>query len=196
MSAIAETSAVAVDDRLAKRNALVLAVAQALAGGNNTVIVSTGGIVGVVLAPDRTLATLSVTMLVVGMWLGTLPVGLLAATDTAAASRCRCGTRRRRPVGPDLLRRGAARLVRAVLLRRVLRRLLCRRPPVLSLRRRRHRERRVPAQGDLLGAGRRRVRRLHRPAARHLHQGPVAALSVRRDLSRRSRRSRCSPAPC
>ena len=79
MSALAEASVVAVDDRLAKRNALVLAVAQALAGGNNAVIVSTSGIVGVVLAPDRTLATLSASMLVVGMWLGTLPVGMLAA---------------------------------------------------------------------------------------------------------------------
>jgi len=33
-------------DRLAKRNALVLAVAQALAGGNSVVIVGTAGIVG------------------------------------------------------------------------------------------------------------------------------------------------------
>lgn len=80
MSAIAETSAHVVDDRLAKRNALVLAVAQALAGGNNAVIVSTSGIVGVMLAPNRTLATLSATMLVVGTWLGTLPMGMLAAT--------------------------------------------------------------------------------------------------------------------
>ena len=80
MSAVAETSAFVIDDRLAKRNALVLAVAQALAGGNNAVIVSTSGIVGVVLAPDRTLATLSASMLVVGMWLGTLPMGLLAGT--------------------------------------------------------------------------------------------------------------------
>jgi MFS family permease len=79
MSAIAETAGHVVDDRLAKRNALVLAVAQALAGGNNAVIVSTSGIVGVVLAPDRTLATLSATMLVVGTWLGTLPMGMLAA---------------------------------------------------------------------------------------------------------------------
>ena len=79
MSAITQTSAVAVDDGLAKRNALVLAIAQALAGGNNAVIVSTSGIVGVVLAPDRTLATLSASMLVVGMWLGTLPMGLLGA---------------------------------------------------------------------------------------------------------------------
>ena len=79
MSAIAETSVHAVDDRLARRNAVVLAVAQALAGGNNAVIVSTGGIVGAMLAPDRALATLSTSMLVVGMWLGTLPVGMLAA---------------------------------------------------------------------------------------------------------------------
>jgi len=79
MSVLAETSLHVVDDRLAKRNALVLAIAQALAGGNNAVIVSTSGIVGVLLAPDRTLATLSATMLVVGTWLGTLPMGLLAA---------------------------------------------------------------------------------------------------------------------
>ena len=39
------------DDKLAKRNAMVLAVGQALAGGNNTVIVSTASIVGAVLAP-------------------------------------------------------------------------------------------------------------------------------------------------
>ena len=47
------------DDRLARKNALVLAVAQALAGGNNTVIVATGGIVGTMLAPDKSLATLA-----------------------------------------------------------------------------------------------------------------------------------------
>src|SRR5436309_2659125 len=39
-----------VDDRLARRNAMVLAVTQALAGGNNTVLVATGGIVGSMLA--------------------------------------------------------------------------------------------------------------------------------------------------
>jgi MFS family permease len=79
MTAVADSTTFVADDRLARRNALILAVAQALAGGNNAVIVSTAGIVGAVLAPDRTLATLSASMLVVGMWLGTLPVGLLAA---------------------------------------------------------------------------------------------------------------------
>src|SRR3954465_9533258 len=79
MSAIAETTPHAgVNDALARRNALVLAVAQALAGGNNTVIVSTTSIVGAVLAPDKGLATLPITAMVFGMWIGTLPVGALA----------------------------------------------------------------------------------------------------------------------
>ena len=79
MSAIAEPiELVTVDDRLARRNAMVLAVAQALAGGNNTVIVSTASIVGAVLAPDKGLATLPITAMVFGMWAGTLPVGILA----------------------------------------------------------------------------------------------------------------------
>jgi len=79
VSAIAETSFSApIDDRLARRNARVLAVAQALSGANNTVIASTGGILGVMLAPDKGLATLPITVMVVGMWLGTLPVGVLA----------------------------------------------------------------------------------------------------------------------
>jgi MFS family permease len=67
MSAVAEPIPHAIfDDRLARRNAMVLSVAQALAGGNNTVIVSTASIIGAVLAPDRGLAT--------------LPVGYLART--------------------------------------------------------------------------------------------------------------------
>ena len=53
MSAVAEPFDVAADDSLARRNALVLAVAQALAGGNNTVVVATAGIVGSVIAPDK-----------------------------------------------------------------------------------------------------------------------------------------------
>ena len=79
MSAVAEPIAYGtIDDGLARRNAMVLAVAQALAGGNNTVIVSTASIVGAVLAPDKGLATLPITAMVIGMWFGTLPVGALA----------------------------------------------------------------------------------------------------------------------
>ena len=79
MSAIAETSFdVPADDRLARRNARLLALTQALAGANNTVIVSTGAIVGSVLAPHPGLATLPISMMVFGMWAGTLPVGFLS----------------------------------------------------------------------------------------------------------------------
>jgi MFS family permease len=79
MSAVAETTAEhAADDRLARRNAMVLAVAQALAGGNAAVLVATGGLVGAMLAPDKGLATVPISVYVVGTWMGTLPVGALA----------------------------------------------------------------------------------------------------------------------
>ncbi len=78
MAVIADPSSDATDDRLAARNALVLAAAQALGGGNTIVIFATGGIAGVMLAPDPTLATLPITLMAVGMWIGTLPVGMLA----------------------------------------------------------------------------------------------------------------------
>lgn len=66
------------DDRLARRNAFVLALAQALAGGNNTVLVATGGIVGAMLAPDKGFATVPISVYVLGLWMGTLPMGALA----------------------------------------------------------------------------------------------------------------------
>src|SRR5436190_2019243 len=78
MSVIADIAPFVADDRLAKRNALVLAIAQALAGGNNTVIAATAGIVGTMLASDPGLATLPVSVMVCGIWLGTLPQGYLA----------------------------------------------------------------------------------------------------------------------
>jgi MFS family permease len=78
MAIIAEPAIDLTDDRLAARNAVVLAVAQALAGGNNTVITATAGIVGSVLAPDPALATLPISVMVAGMWIGTLPVGALS----------------------------------------------------------------------------------------------------------------------
>jgi hypothetical protein len=78
MSVIADISPVVADDRLARKNALVLSVAQALAGGNNTVIAATAGIIGTMLATDKGLATLPVSMMVIGIWFGTLPLGWLA----------------------------------------------------------------------------------------------------------------------
>ena len=90
MSAVAEPLPHALhDNALARRNAMVLAVAQALAGGNNTVIVSTASIVGAVLAPDKGLATLPITCMVIGMWFGTLPIGWLARRfDRRFALQC------------------------------------------------------------------------------------------------------------
>jgi predicted MFS family arabinose efflux permease len=80
MSVVAETrlEAAVHDDALARRNARILAAAQALAGANNTVIVATTAIIGAVIAPDKGLATLPITMMVIGMWAGTLPIGYLA----------------------------------------------------------------------------------------------------------------------
>jgi MFS family permease len=79
MPALAETGIDAgVDDRLARRNALILAFAQALAGANNTVIVGTAGIVGGMLAGDKTLATVPVSIFVLGMCAATLPIGWIA----------------------------------------------------------------------------------------------------------------------
>jgi MFS family permease len=78
MAVLSETTPEFTDDRLAARNALVLAVAQALSGANATVIVATGGIAGSVLAPNPALATLPISIMVVGMWAATLPVGALA----------------------------------------------------------------------------------------------------------------------
>jgi MFS family permease len=78
MSAVAEVPLdAAAGNRLAKRNALVLAMGQALAGGNNTVVSVTGGILGAMLAPDKSLATLPISIMIVGTWVGTLPVGFL-----------------------------------------------------------------------------------------------------------------------
>lgn len=67
----------AADDGLARRNALILSLAVALAGANATVIFATGAIIGSMLAPSQALATLPVSVFVVGMAAATLPVGLI-----------------------------------------------------------------------------------------------------------------------
>jgi len=67
-------------DRRARGNVLRLAVAQALAGANASVIFATGAIIGNTLAPDPSWATVPISVFVVGMALGTLPAGWLART--------------------------------------------------------------------------------------------------------------------
>ncbi len=53
-------------------------VAQALAGANSTVIYATGSVIGEGLAPTPGLATLPISILVVGMATSTLPAGMIA----------------------------------------------------------------------------------------------------------------------
>jgi predicted MFS family arabinose efflux permease len=55
-----------------------LAVSQALAGANSAVVYATGAIVGNMLAPSKALATLPISLFVVGMAITTLPMGSLA----------------------------------------------------------------------------------------------------------------------
>lgn len=62
-----------IDDQVAKHNARVLACAQALGGANPAIVVSLGGIVGQTLASDKSLATLPVSLMQLGLALGTLP---------------------------------------------------------------------------------------------------------------------------
>lgn len=64
--------------RRERSNVARLAVAQALAGANSTVVYATGAVVGDMLAPSKALATLPVSVFVVGMALCTLPAGAVA----------------------------------------------------------------------------------------------------------------------
>jgi MFS family permease len=73
---IGREAAVAV--RQERHNVLRLAIAQALAGANSVVVYATGAIVGDMLAPAKSLATLPVSVFVVGMALSTLPAGAMA----------------------------------------------------------------------------------------------------------------------
>ncbi|MBO9330952.1 MFS transporter [Achromobacter xylosoxidans] len=55
-----------------------LTVAQALAGANSVVVYATGAIVGDMLAPDKSLATLPISVFVVGMAACIMPAGVIA----------------------------------------------------------------------------------------------------------------------
>jgi MFS family permease len=66
------------NDARARSNVVRLAAAQALSGANSAVIFATGSIVGATLAPDIPLATVPLSMFVVGLATGTLPVGAIS----------------------------------------------------------------------------------------------------------------------
>ena len=65
-------------DRRARANVARLAAAQALAGANASVVFATGAILGAMMAPEKSLATAPVSVFVVGMAFGTLPVGAIS----------------------------------------------------------------------------------------------------------------------
>lgn len=61
-----------------RSNVARLTIAQALAGANTTVVFATGAIAGNMLAPDKALATLPISIFVVGMAACSLPAGMIA----------------------------------------------------------------------------------------------------------------------
>lgn len=66
-----------IDDRLARRNAYLLAAAQALYGSSTVILISIAGLVGAMLAPDRSWATVPVSTFVIGTALSTIPASML-----------------------------------------------------------------------------------------------------------------------
>jgi MFS family permease len=75
---MAQAELSAAEPHYASGNIARLAIAQALAGANSTVVYATGAIVGNTLAPDKALATLPISIFVVGMAACTLPSGAVA----------------------------------------------------------------------------------------------------------------------
>ncbi|WP_189409496.1 MFS transporter [Neogemmobacter tilapiae] len=65
------------DDRLAKRNLAVLVLAQAILGSQMSMVFIVGGLAGNTLAPNHCLATLSITMTVLGSMLSATPLSAL-----------------------------------------------------------------------------------------------------------------------
>ncbi|RYX88105.1 MAG: MFS transporter [Bradyrhizobiaceae bacterium] len=66
------------DDARARATVWRLAAAQALGGANSAVIFATGAIVGSTLAPSASLATVPLSVYVVGLASATLPVGIIS----------------------------------------------------------------------------------------------------------------------
>ncbi len=64
-------------DATARRNARVLACAQALGGASPAIVVSLGGIVGTQLVEDKTFATVPVSLMQLGIAAGVIPAAML-----------------------------------------------------------------------------------------------------------------------
>src|SRR3954447_467371 len=77
LSRPAEAAATQSETRF-RGNVLRLTAATALGGANSTVIFATSSIIGAEIAPDPALATLPISMFVVGLAAGTLPTGWIS----------------------------------------------------------------------------------------------------------------------
>jgi MFS family permease len=66
------------DDARLRANVARLAAAQALTGANSAVIFATGSIIGATLAPNVSLATVPLSIYVLGLAAGTLPAGAIS----------------------------------------------------------------------------------------------------------------------
>ncbi len=77
MSTIVDTSPAGIDDSIARRNAIVLAAAQAFYGMSAVNIIITAGLVGTQIAPSLSLATLPISTFVIGTALSTVPASML-----------------------------------------------------------------------------------------------------------------------
>jgi predicted MFS family arabinose efflux permease len=71
------SAALTFDDTAARRNAVILAIAQACFGAATTALVVTAGLIGTQLAPDPSWATMPLSMTIVGTALTTFPQSLL-----------------------------------------------------------------------------------------------------------------------
>jgi len=69
------------NDTRVKANVVRLAAAQALTGANSAVIFATGSIIGATLAPSISLATVPLSMYVLGLAAGTLPTGAISRAN-------------------------------------------------------------------------------------------------------------------
>jgi len=77
-AASVNTTSLELSEREQRGNIIRLTLAQALAGANSVVVYATGAIIGHMLAPNKTLATLPISIFVVGMAACILPAGSIA----------------------------------------------------------------------------------------------------------------------
>jgi MFS family permease len=163
-----------------------LAVAQALGGANSAVVFAIGAIIGNMLAPSKGLSTLPLSVFVVGMAASTLPAGTIARRHGRRAAfliGTGCGVLAGLLAALAVVLGSfwlfcAATLFSGAYAAVVLSFRFAAADCVMP-------ERRSRALSAVMAGG--SLRRGHRPAARHLHHGPMAAIPVCGDIPGASR---------